>query len=391
MIESSVHPLDDRRPGFYEFFAGGGMVRAGLGEGWRCLFANDIDAGKAQAYRANWGAGDFHPGDIGAVTAADLPGAAGLMWGSFPCQDLSLAGVGAGLGGRRSGTFHAFWDVARGLAAEGRAPAIVAVENVCGALTSRGGRDFEIVCQTYVDAGYRWGALVINADRFLPQSRPRLFVIGVRGDLPAPPGLIAPGPLEPFHPAALRRAVDRLPEALRARMVWWRLPEPGARPTALAALIEDNPADAPWSPPERTAGLLALMSPVNLAKVEQARRDGGRRVGALYRRTRQEADGRKVQRAEVRFDIAGCLRTPAGGSSRQTVLVVDRGVVRSRLISARETARLMGLADSYSLPASSSAAWRLTGDGVAVPVVRHLAEWLFEPILKAAAGARRAA
>lgn len=391
MIESSVHPLDDRRPSFYEFFAGGGMVRAGLGEGWRCLFANDFDAGKAEAYRANWGDGDFHPGDIGAVTAGDLPGAAELMWGSFPCQDLSLAGVGAGLGGRRSGTFHAFWDVARGLAAEGRAPAIVAVENVCGTLTSRGGRDFEIVCQTYVDAGYRWGALVINADRFLPQSRPRLFVIGVRGDLPAPSGLIAPGPLEPFHPAALRRAVDRLPEALRARMVWWRLPEPGSRPTALAALIEDNPADAPWSPPERTAGLLALMSPVNLAKVEQARRDGGRRVGALYRRTRQEADGRKVQRAEVRFDIAGCLRTPAGGSSRQTVLVIDRGVVRSRLMSARETARLMGLADSYSLPASSSAAWRLTGDGVAVPVVRHLAEWLFEPILEAAAGARRAA
>jgi DNA (cytosine-5)-methyltransferase 1 len=281
--------------------------------------------------------------------------------------------------------------VARGLAADGRAPAIVAVENVCGALTSRGGRDFEVVCQTYADAGYRWGALIINADRFLPQSRPRLFVIGVRSDLAPPPGLTAPGPLEPFHPAALRRAVDRLPEALRARMVWWRVPEPAARPADLAAVIGDDSADAPWSPPEQTARLLALMSPVNLAKVEQARREGGRRVGALYRRTRQDADGGKLQRAEVRFDIAGCLRTPAGGSSRQTVLVIDRGVVRSRLMSARETARLMGLADDYRLPASGSAAWRLTGDGVAVPVVRHLAEWLFEPILEAAKRTRRAA
>lgn len=391
MIESPAQPAADRRPGFYEFFAGGGMVRAGLGEGWRCLFANDIDAGKGQAYRANWGGDDFQLGDIGAVTADDLPDEAALIWGSFPCQDLSLAGAGAGLGGRRSGTFHAFWDVARGLAADGRAPAIVAVENVCGALTSRGGRDFEVVCQTYVDAGYRWGALIINADRFLPQSRPRLFVIGVRSDLATPPGLTAPGPLEPFHPANLRRAVDRLPESLRARMIWWRLPEPERRPADLAAIIEDDPVDAPWSSPERTARLLALMSPVNLAKVEQARRDGLRRVGALYRRTRQGADGSKLQRAEVRFDIAGCLRTPAGGSSRQTVLVIDRGVVRSRLMSARETARLMGLADSYRLPASSSAAYRLTGDGVAVPVVRHLAEWLFEPILEAAAGARRAA
>jgi DNA (cytosine-5)-methyltransferase 1 len=391
MSESTANPPDDRRPGFYEFFAGGGMVRAGLGEGWRCLFANDIDPGKGQAYRANWGEDDFHPGDIGAVTAGDMPGAAQLMWGSFPCQDLSLAGVGAGLDGRRSGTFHAFWDVARGLAAEGRAPAIVAVENVCGTLTSRGGRDFEVVCQTYVDAGYRWGALVINADRFLPQSRPRLFVIGIRGDLAAPSGLTAPDPLEPFHPAALRRAVNRLPDSLRARMAWWRLPEPDARPADLAAVIGDDPADAPWSPPERTARLLALMSPVNLAKVEQARRDGGRRVGALYRRTRQDADGGKLQRAEVRFDIAGCLRTPAGGSSRQTVLVIDEGVVRSRLMSARETARLMGLADDYRLPASGSAAYRLTGDGVAVPVVRHLAEWLFEPILEAATRTRRAA
>ena len=391
MSESRPETPADGRPGFYEFFAGGGMVRAGLGEGWRCLFANDIDAGKGQAYRANWGDGDFRLGDIGAVAASDLPGAADLMWGSFPCQDLSLAGAGAGLDGRRSGTFHAFWDVVRGLAAAGRAPAIVAVENVCGTLTSRGGRDFEAVCRTYVEAGYRWGALIINADRFLPQSRPRLFVVGVRGDLPALSGLTAPAPLAPFHPAALRRAVDRLPESLRGRMVWWRLPEPAARPADLAALIEDDPADMPWSPPERTARLLALMSPVNLAKVEQARRDGGRRVGALYRRTRRDADGGKLQRAEVRFDIAGCLRTPAGGSSRQTVLVIDRGEVRSRLMSPRETARLMGLADRYRLPESSSAAYRLTGDGVAVPVVRHLAEWLFEPILDAAAGARRAA
>ncbi len=390
MSESPAQP-PDRRPGFYEFFAGGGMVRAGLGEGWRCLFANDIDPAKGQAYRANWGEDDFHLGDIGEVASDELSGTAHLMWGSFPCQDLSLAGAGAGLGGRRSGTFHAFWDVARSLASEGRAPAIVAVENVCGTLTSRGGRDFEAVCRTYVEAGYRWGALVINADRFLPQSRPRLFVIGLRGDLPAPAGLTTPGPEEPFHPKALRRAVDRLPEALRASMVWWRLPEPTTRPVTLASVIEADPSDAPWNTAGRTARLLNLMSPVNLAKVEQARRAHGRSVGALFLRTRQDTDGGKRQRAEVRFDVAGCLRTPAGGSSRQTVLVVERGAVRTRLMSARETARLMGLSDGYNLPVTYSGACRLTGDGVAVPVVRHLAEWLFEPIVEAAAGTRRAA
>ncbi len=41
--------------GFYEFFAGRGMVRAGLGPGWSCLFANDIDPKKAASYARNWG------------------------------------------------------------------------------------------------------------------------------------------------------------------------------------------------------------------------------------------------------------------------------------------------------------------------------------------------
>ena len=47
-------------------------------------------------------------------------------------------------------------------------------------------------------------------------------------------------------------------------------------------------------------------------------------VGAVYRRTRPDENGIKRQRAEVRFDdVAGCLRTPAGGSSRQIILVVE--------------------------------------------------------------------
>ena len=389
MVESSFR---ESAPGrFYEFFAGGGMVRAGLGEGWQCLLANDLDPAKAAVYRANWGDAGLQVGDIAALTAADLPGEADLMWGSFPCQDLSVAGAGAGLGGRRSGTFHDFWALARGLAAGNRAPRIVAVENVCGALTSHGGRDFEVICQTYADAGYRPGALVINADRFLPQSRPRLFVIGVREDVAIDPATTTPGADGLFHTPALRRAVDRLPDALRHRMVWWCLPEPGISNLGLESVVEAAPTDVRWHSTAETSRLLTLMSPKNLAKVEAAQRSGERRVGALYRRTRRDTAGSAVQRAEVRFDIAGCLRTPGGGSSRQTLLVVEAGQVRSRLMSARETARLMGLPDSYRLPGSYSAACHLTGDGVAVPVVRYLAHWLIEPLLAAPAGLRKAA
>ena len=389
MAESSV--MEPAPAGYYEFFAGGGMVRAGLGEAWRCLFANDFDPAKAASYRANWGDAELRVGDIAGLTAGDLPGKAQLMWGSFPCQDLSLAGVGAGLGGKRSGTFHDFWGLARALANEGRAPRIVAVENVCGALTSHGGRDFEVICRTFVDAGYRCGALVINADRFLPQSRPRLFVIGIREDAVLDPDLTTVVADGPFHTPALRRAVERLPVALQDRMVWWRLPEPGRSNASLASVIEPEPSDVRWHSAGETSRLLTLMSPRNLAKVEAARRTGERCVGGLYRRTRRHAAGGPVQRAEVRFDVAGCLRTPGGGSSRQTLLVVADGQVRSRLMSARETARLMGLPDSYRLPGSYSAACHLTGDGVAVPVVRHLAQWLIEPLLAARAGLREAA
>ncbi len=379
MAESPLTPPSSGD--YYEFFAGGGMVRAGLGETWRCLFANDFDPAKARAYRANWGDSGLRVDDIADLVAADLPGTADLMWGSFPCQDLSLAGIGAGLDGRRSGTFHDFWRLARALAAEGRAPRIVAVENVCGTLTSHGGRDFEVICRTYADAGYRCGPLVINADRFLPQSRPRLFVIGVREDAGFDPGLTTAEADAPFHTPALRRAVERLPGELRDRMVWWRLPEPGASGAGLGSVIEPEPSGVRWNSTAETNRLLMLMSPRNLAKVEAAQRTGERCVGGLYRRTRRDAGGGRLQRAEVRFDIAGCLRTPGGGSSRQTLLVVERGQVRSRLMSAREMARLMGLPDSYRLPDTYSAACHLTGDGVAVPVVRHLAHWLLEPLL----------
>ncbi|MFM7460079.1 MAG: DNA cytosine methyltransferase, partial [Burkholderiales bacterium] len=91
---------------FYEFFAGGGMARAGLGARWECLFANDFSAKKAESYVANWGAKDLLVEDVNRLTTKHLPEHADLIWGSFPCQDLSLAGAGAGLDGERSGSFQ---------------------------------------------------------------------------------------------------------------------------------------------------------------------------------------------------------------------------------------------------------------------------------------------
>ncbi|HGG61210.1 MAG TPA: DNA cytosine methyltransferase, partial [Gammaproteobacteria bacterium] len=87
--------------GFYEFFAGGGMARAGLGDRWQCLFANDFDPAKAESYRRNWGGEHLKVKDIAEVELGELPGEADLAWASFPCQDLSLAGNGGGLKSKR--------------------------------------------------------------------------------------------------------------------------------------------------------------------------------------------------------------------------------------------------------------------------------------------------
>lgn len=371
---------------FYEFFAGGGMVRAGLGDNWNCLFANDFDHKKSAAYRENWGGEELLTADVRAVSPSNLPGRANLVWGSFPCQDLSLAGSGAGLKGDRSGTFWPFWDVVKGLIADGRAPDIIALENVVGTLHSHNGKDFSSICSAFEEAEYRFGAMVIDAALFVPQSRPRLFVIGIRKDISAPEGIIAACPSPIWHPRALMNAYKRLPAKLRQGWIWWDMPAPTLRGTVFSELIESDPTDVRWHDKAETQQLLSMMSEVNQAKVEAAKKSskksGRRIVGAVYKRTRRDEGGYKVQRAEIRFDdIAGCLRTPAGGSSRQLIIEISGDKVRSRLISARETARLMGLPDNYTLPENYNEAYRLTGDGVAVPVVRHIEKHIFSPLL----------
>lgn len=363
---------------FYEFFAGGGMARLGLGEGWACAFANDFDPLKAATYRANFSNAldHLHEGDVWKLSPADLPGVAHLAWASSPCQDFSLAGARAGLAGGRSGAFFGFWRLIEGLAAEGRAPRVIIIENVSGLLTSHGGRDFAALGRALSDQGYNFGALEIDAAAFVPQSRPRVFVVATREA--APQGLTGECA---FQTRAVKAAAAALPPDLAARWVWWRLAAPPPRNTDLSAILEPDDAVA-WHSPERAARWLALMAPRHRARLEAAAGRGERAVGAVFRRMRLEA-GRKVQRAEARFDgLAGCLRTPRGGSSRQVIVVAEKGQVRTRLLSAREAARLMGLPESYCLPTATTAALHVAGDGVAVPVVRWLAQGLLEPLLR---------
>jgi DNA (cytosine-5)-methyltransferase 1 len=236
---------------FYEFFAGGGMVRAGLGPAWRCLFANDFDHKKGRVYRKNWGDVELRTADVGSLTAREIPARANLAWASFPCQDLSLAGGGAGLKGRRSGTFWPFWKLMKGLIAEDRAPHLIVLENVCGTLTSHHGKDFATLCTTVQEGGYSVGALVIDAALFVPQSRPRLFVICVHGQAGPLNRCVADGPSDPWH-GRIGGAYEKLPAKAKQNWIWWSPPVPQRRTVLLSDLIEEDPKDVEWFSEEDT-------------------------------------------------------------------------------------------------------------------------------------------
>jgi DNA (cytosine-5)-methyltransferase 1 len=371
------------RPTAFEFFSGGGLAGIGLcGTGLSGLdiaFANDMDAAKGRAFVANHPDIPFRLGDVWSLIPDDLPGAPDLAWASSPCQDVSLAGARGGLEAGRSGAFWGFWRLIQGLADQDRAPRVIVLENVIGLLTSGEGRDFAAVCTAMVQAGYRVGALEMDAAHWLPQSRPRLFVVAMRdAALDGAPQTSAPS--GPFHSPRLRAAHARLPQPVRDAWAWWSLPVPPRRNLDLDALLEPDTA-VDWL--DDGDAVLALAAPLHRARIEAAVASGRRMVGAAYRRVRTEK-GVKIQRLEIRFDgLAGCLRTPAGGSSRQYVVVCDGGRARVRRLTGREAARLMGLSDDYRLPPSESAALKLMGDAVAVPVVRALTEGLLLPALTA--------
>jgi len=375
--------------GFYEFFAGGGMARLGLGSRWLCLMANDICEKKARSYRENFGeAAEFIQKDVQDLALSELPGEPLLVWASFPCQDLSLAGTRGGLDAERSGTFWPFWGLIENLAAEDRAAPLILLENVVGAITSNRGRDLQAILEAAASSGYIIGPMVIDAVHFVPQSRPRLFLLAIDARLSIPFSIMSPGPTDFCHPRSLRTAYSSLPKVLKDAWAWWNPSPPYVHRTTLTDLIEENPSMVEWHSPEQTRKLLNQMSEVNLRKVREAQSLKARIVGTIYRRTRRNERGERVQRAEVRFDqTSGCLRTPVGGSSRQMIMVVEGSDIRTRLLSPREAARLMGVPDSYKLPENYNEAYHLMGDSLVVPVVEWLERKLLSPLAKRASRA----
>lgn len=357
-----------------DFFAGSGLVRLGLLPEFQTIWANDNSARKKAVYVANNPPEEFKLASIEDLHGKDIP-LADLAWASFPCQDLSLAGDLSGMSvGTRSGLFWQWIRIIKELDKANKRPPILVAENVVGFVVAHRGQHFKQAYDALRQLGYRVGAVVVDAQHFLPQSRPRAFVIAVSEDTPVT-GLVQEAPSEPFHSSGLVRTASILEDP---DWIWWSLPQPSGKVAAFSDLCDREAACDPIS---ATSEILGMLSAVNKKKLRAVTAARGFFAGTAYKRTRPDKKGKNVQRLEVRFDgIAGCLRTPNGGSSRQIVILVDHGKVRSRLMTVRECARLMGAPETFQLPGSYNDGYRAMGDAVALPVTRWLTRHLLAPL-----------
>lgn len=359
-----------------EFFAGIGLMRMGLERaGWKTVFANDIDPLKLEMYRCQFGEDleHFVLGDVHELSPERVPSVT-LATASFPCTDLSLAGTRRGLSGAQSSAFWGFIEVIKGMGR--RRPPLILIENVTGFLSSHQGKDLQAALLALNKLGYGVDGFIIDAARFVPQSRQRLFVVGLLREVNLAESNRSLGFFESeARPKALAEFIFNHPE------IDWALGDLPALPSlrlAVDDILEDWPTTSDlWWSSDRVEYLLAQMSMKHREIAD--RMIGTRRwsYGTVFRRVR---NGKSM--AELRVDgIAGCLRTPKGGSGRQILFKCGYGNAMARLLTPRECARLMG-ADDFKIEAPPNQALFGFGDAVCVSVVEWIAKHYFNPLIK---------
>jgi DNA (cytosine-5)-methyltransferase 1 len=370
---------------FLEFFAGIGLVHYGLQRaGWRCVYANDICAKKQAMYLDEFpDASYFHREDIWQTDRilAQINAPATLATASFPCIDLSLAGYRKGLQGEHSSTLFGFLAVMKRLQERHQMPPLVMLENVTGLLTGNQGKDFEETCQAVAELGFYLDAFILDAKHFTPQSRPRLFLVGVAKSLLPSTLPLRANPL--WHARLKQRQATssaKLYEALRTIKLptgWiaFDLPPLPPEQRQLASVIDFDAAQEWWSE-EEVRKHFDRMSDLHRRRVEALLQSKQRWVGAMFRRIRTG-----TTRSEVRFDgLAGCLRTAKGGSGKQIVVVIEAGRLRMRWMTPVEYARLQGVPD-FNIRRPRIQALTGFADAVCVPAIEWIAEHILNPLV----------
>jgi DNA (cytosine-5)-methyltransferase 1 len=172
---------------FVDLFAGIGGFHLGFrSAGGRCVFTCEWDRWAQKTYRANFPGHDIH-GDIRDIKAHEIP-EHNILLAGFPCQPFSIAGVSKknalgrkhGFECETQGTL--FFELERIIAA--KTPMAFVLENVKNLASHDHGRTFDVIMRTLdKKLDYEVSPKIVDARRFVPQHRERVFIVGVRRDL----------------------------------------------------------------------------------------------------------------------------------------------------------------------------------------------------------------
>ena len=165
-----------------ELFAGiGSQTQAltNIGITHRVVAISEIDKYAIQSYEAMHGIAN-NLGDIRKIE--ELPDA-DLWTYSFPCQDISVAGKGAGIKeGTRSGLLFEVERLLRVASEKGTLPKYLLLENVKNLVSKKFKADFDKWLDFLAELGYTNYWKVLNAkDYGIPQNRERVFCVSIRG------------------------------------------------------------------------------------------------------------------------------------------------------------------------------------------------------------------
>lgn len=163
---------------FIDLFSGIGGFHYGLAKcDGKCVFASEIDETAIKTYIENFGL--IPNGDICNISVNDIP-SFDLLCAGFPCQSFSNVGQKGGLEDPRGALIYQVVRILKGCR-----PKAFILENVKGLLSHNKGETIKIIVGELEDCGYKVKYKVLEAkDYGVPQIRKRVFIVGVRDDIP---------------------------------------------------------------------------------------------------------------------------------------------------------------------------------------------------------------
>lgn len=312
-------PAEGMPFGFIDLFAGIGGLRLGLeAAGGRCLFSSEWDRYSQKTYKAWFG--EIPHGDITKIAPKDIPNHDVLAAG-FPCQPFSIAGVSKK---NSLGRAHGFKDATQGnlffnLATiiELKRPPAIMLENVKNLQSHDGGRTWGVIRSTLEGMDYRIFSKVIDARKWVPQHRERIFIVGfdrrVFGDNP------------PFT----------FPEP------------PSGDPPAVRSILEKK-VDARYTLSDH-----------------------------LWKYLQEYAEKHRAQGNGFGFglvDLDGTSRTLSARYYKDgSEILIPQRRLNPRRLTPREAARLMGFPDKLPIVVSDTQAYKQFGNAVVPPVAAAVA------------------